>query len=260
MGTAERDVTGEPAYHRPVLNSDELARRVRKAVAAYWKTRRSQARKQKLAGGADQGLRSAVTGGAQMNGFIRLFTELIVSAGVEEKFIHHSAALELPGFFRPTKKWDLLVVREGQLLVALEAKSQTGPSFGNNFNNRTEEAIGTATDLWTAFREGAFNRSIRPWLGYMFLLEDCEASRRPVAVEEPHFPVLPEFKGASYARRYELLIRKLARERLYDSPAFLLSAASDGSAGNYVEPAEDLAFERMARSLTAHLAANWNLA
>jgi hypothetical protein len=189
-----------------------------------------------------------------------LFTELIVTAGVDEKFIHHSTALELPGYFRPTKKWDLLVVRHGQLLLALEAKSQTGPSFGNNFNNRTEEAIGTATDLWTAFREGAFNKSIRPWLGYLFLLEDCKASRRSVAVEEPHFQVLPEFKGASYARRYELLIRKLARERLYDSPAFLMSAAANTTTGNYLEPAEDLAFERMARSLTAHLAANWSLA
>ena len=184
-----------------------------------------------------------------MHGFIRLFTELIVAAGVDERCIHHSAALELPGFFRPTKKWDLLVVREGQLLVALETKSQTGPSFGNNFNNRAEEAIGTATDLWTAFREGAFNLSIRPWLGYLLLLEDCEASRRPIAVEEPHFPVLPEFKGASYAKRYELLIRKLTRERLYDSPAFLLSAAGGTSTGSYAEPAEDLDFERLVRPL-----------
>lgn len=242
-----------------MFDSDELTKRVRRAVAAYWKTRGSQARKQKLAGGTDQGFRSAVTGGAQMNGFIKLFTELIVAAGVDEEFIHHSASLELPGYFRPTKKWDLLVIRHGQLLLALEAKSQTGPSFGNNFNNRTEEAIGTATDLWTAFREGAFNKSIRPWLGYLFLLEDCEASRRPVAVEEPHFQVLPEFKGASYARRYELLIRKLARERLYDSPAFLMSASANTATGNYLEPAEDLAFDRMARSLTAHLAANWSL-
>jgi len=26
------------------------------------------------------------------------------------------------------------------LVAAIEAKSQVGPSFGNNFNNRTEEA------------------------------------------------------------------------------------------------------------------------
>jgi hypothetical protein len=27
------------------------------------------------------------------------------------------------------------------------------PSFGNNFNNRSEEAIGSASDIWIAYRE-----------------------------------------------------------------------------------------------------------
>ena len=56
--------------------------------------------------------------------------------------------LTLPGFFRPTKLWDLLIINQGGLVAALELKSQVGPSFGNNFNNRTEEALGTAVDLW----------------------------------------------------------------------------------------------------------------
>jgi hypothetical protein len=63
------------------------------------------------------------------------------------------AVLTLPGFFRPTKLWDMLVIHEGKLIAAIELKSQVGPSFGNNFNNRTEEAIGNAHDLWTAYRE-----------------------------------------------------------------------------------------------------------
>lgn len=42
------------------------------------------------------------------------------------------------------------------MIAAVELKSQVGPSFGNNCNNRTEEAIGTAHDFWTAYREGAF--------------------------------------------------------------------------------------------------------
>ena len=53
----------------------------------------------------------------------------------------------LPGYFRPTKLWDLLVINQGRLVAALELKSQIGPSFGNNFNNRTEEALGTAIDF-----------------------------------------------------------------------------------------------------------------
>jgi hypothetical protein len=40
-------------------------------------------------------------------------------------------ALELPGYFRATKKWDLVVVSEKQLVLAMEFKSQAGRSTGN---------------------------------------------------------------------------------------------------------------------------------
>ena len=190
-----------------------------------------------------------------MDGFITLMTEIIVKAGIDECFIFHNKNLELPGFFRPTKEWDLLVIKDGQLLVALEAKSQVGPSFGNNFNNRTEEAIGSALDLWTAYREGAFNKTVKPWLGYLFLLEDCKESQRLVKVKEPHFKVFPEFKEASYAKRYELFCRKLLRERHYSFSTFLLSERKDGAKGIYKEPAEDLTFELYARSLVAQVTA-----
>lgn len=70
--------------------------------------------------------------------------------------------LELPGYFRPNKKWDLLVVDKNELVIAIEFKSQVGPSFGNNFNNRTEEAMGTALDIWTAYREGVFGAQQAP--------------------------------------------------------------------------------------------------
>jgi Restriction endonuclease XhoI len=190
-----------------------------------------------------------------MDGFIRLMTELILEAGVCEEYISHNTALELPGFFRPTKEWDLLVVRDAQLILALEAKSQVGPSFGNNFNNRTEEAMGSALDLWTAFREGAFNKTIRPWLGYVFLLEDCAASRRPVKVKEPHFKVFPEFVNASYAKRYELFCRRLVRERHYNAATFLTSDQKTGLKGGFNEPAEDLTFLHFAKSLVAHVSA-----
>lgn len=190
-----------------------------------------------------------------MDGFIDLFTELIVEAGVDEACIFHSAHLELPGYFRPTKEWDLLVVKNEQLIVALEAKSQVGPSFGNNFNNRTEEAIGSAVDLWTAFRDGALNKTAQPWLGYLFLLEECPGSLRPVKVQEPHFEVFPEFKKASYVRRYELLCRKLVRERHYNASAFLTSERENGVRGVFKELAEDLTFGSFARSLRAHVKA-----
>jgi hypothetical protein len=233
----------------------DLPRYVRKAVKLYWETRTKQLEKQSGSGAKDQGLRSAVTGGAQMDGFIELLTAIALQAGAERSQVFYNESLELPGYFRPTKKWDFLVVVRSQLVAALEAKSQVGPSFGNNFNNRTEEAMGSALDLWTAFREQAFGTAARPWLGYLFLLDDCPKSRSPVAVKEPHFKVFEDFRNSSYAKRYELFCRRLVLERHYDSAAFLLSSSKAGLAGDYAEPAADLTFQRFAQSLVAQIAA-----
>ena len=114
------------------------------AVARYWITRGLQHTKQEATGRSDQGARGAVTGGAQMHGFIELFTRVVVEAGIAPECVYSRTSLEIPGYFRPTKEWDLLVVMNGMLIAAIEAKSQVGPSFGNNFNNRTEEAMGSA--------------------------------------------------------------------------------------------------------------------
>jgi hypothetical protein len=232
----------------------ELTKMTQGAVAHYWQMRSAQRKKQEKSGKADQGLRSAVTGGAQMDGFIDLFTGLITQAGIPERYIFRKKTVELPGFFRPTKEWDLLVVKEGTLIAAIEAKSQVGPSFGNNFNNRTEEAMGSALDLWTAFRERAYLQSPQPFLGYFFMLEDSNASNRAVRVQEPHFKVFPEFVGASYIKRYELFCRKLVLERHYTSSAFITSTSQDGIHGNFKIPAEDLSIERFAKVLVAHAA------
>ena len=233
----------------------ELGKHVPDAVKFYWQTRSKQSRKQAKAGGSDQGARAAVTGGAQMDGFIELLSKLVIEAGIDRAHIFYDQALELPGYFRPNKKWDFIVVTKGQLVAALEAKSQVGPSFGNNFNNRAEEAMGSALDLWTAYREQAFGSNVRPWIGYMFLLEDCASSTSPVTVKEPHFKVFPEFKNSSYAKRYELFCRRLVLERHYDAASFMMSIAEKGAAGQYSEPAADLTIQKFANSLVGHVAA-----
>jgi len=57
-----------PVNHDDIIRS--LVERSALAVAYYWKTRQGQSVKQQQTGKADQGLRSAVTGGAQMDGWI----------------------------------------------------------------------------------------------------------------------------------------------------------------------------------------------
>lgn len=231
--------------------SPEIQQRLRIAVQHFWGTREAQAQKQGLSSGAkDAGARSAVTGGAQMNGFVNLVRDLLCQSGLPEANVYCEKHVELPGWYRPEKKWDLLVVSDEKLVAGIEFKSQVG-SFGNNYNNRTEEAIGSATDIWAAYREGAFKPSGRPWLGYLMLLEEAPGSVSAVRAREPHFKVFPEFREASYAQRYEILLTKLVRERLYDAACFLLSRAIDGVEGIYREPSAELNFQNFIASLLA---------
>jgi len=85
------------------------------------------------------------------------------------------------------------------------------------------------------------------------MLEDCDASNRPVSVQQPHFKVFPEFVGASYMRRYELFCRKLVLERHYTASSFITSSISEGIEGVYATPSDDLSVERFARTLIGHI-------
>jgi type II restriction enzyme len=127
----------------------------------------------------------------------------------------------------------MLVIHKGELIAAIELKSRVGPSFGNNINNRTEEAIGTAHDLWIVYREGAFGKQPRPFVGWLILVEDAAESRSPVRDNSPHFPVLEEFKGVSYLQRYDLLCQKLIREQLYTTVSIIASPRNAGDSGDF---------------------------
>lgn len=230
------------------------------AVRYFWNKRALQAKNQNVRGAKDQGLRSEATGGKHMDGFFSPIRDLLIDVGVPEGDIcTRKAFLNLPGYFRAEKQWDLIVVKHypdgGKELVAvLELKSQKGPSFGNNINNRTEELLGSAYDLWTAYREGAFKTSPSPWLGYLILLEDCERSQKSVRNNEPHFEVFPEFKGASYVERYHQTCLRLVRERVYSEVCYLLAKEEDKmKPRNYSEPDETLSGYRFLRSLCSHL-------
>ena len=230
----------------------DYSNQVAQAVEHFWRTRLKQDKNQgSTTGKKDAGNRSAVTGGAQLDGFIHLLATILEDAGLSDHTIYTKKTV-LPGYFRPTKDWDLVAVVDGELLATIEFKSHVGPSFGNNFNNRVEEALGSATDVLTAYREGAFKPSQKPWLGWLMLLEDTRKSQTPVRVSEPHFEVFEEFKEASYAKRYELFCERLVRERLYDVTCLLLSDRDNGLNGSYSEPNQEINFKNFATSLSAH--------
>ena len=210
------------------------------AIQLFWQVRRQQGRSQgRTTGRKDYGSRRQVTGGAQPDGFAELTAELLTGIGLPNVSIARKHSAVVPGFYRPTKQWDLVVVSDGSLVATIEFKSQVG-SFGNNFNNRVEEALGSATDVRRAYQAGVFAPSRPPWLGYLMLLEDHPDSTREGAVDEPHFKVLPEFAHTSYAKRYELFCQRLVREQLYEATCFLMSDPVSGLKGQYREPSAEL--------------------
>lgn len=237
------------------LNLAGYQKQARSAVEYFWKNRDTAILKQREAGRAGTGQRSAVTAGKNMNGFLVLIADIVRKNGLKNAAVHLGrGVVTLPGFYRPTKQWDMLVMNGPRLIAAIELKSQVG-SFGNNFNNRTEEAIGTAVDFSTAYREGALGDQPKPFLGWLMLVEDCPASRKPIRDRSPHFRLFKEFENCSYAERYNLLCQKLIREELYTSATVLLSSKSAVGNGRYSELAELTSLKTFVTSLAGHVAA-----
>ncbi|MET0751791.1 MAG: PaeR7I family type II restriction endonuclease [Pyrinomonadaceae bacterium] len=234
----------------------DYEQKIKEAVKAFWGNREAARLKQIEVGKTDQGERGAVTGGKNMDGFVSLVCDLVEVNGLSTAIIQRERkTLTLPGYFRPTKLWDLLVLNNNRLVAALEFKSQIGPSFGNNFNNRTEEAIGTAHDLWTAYREGAFGEIPRPFVGWFMLVEDAAGSRAPVRDASPNFPVFPEFKNASYIARYDILCKKLVQEQLYTTATVLTSSRGAIDTGEHQNVSEMTGLLTFISSFAGHIAA-----
>ncbi|MHB1191427.1 MAG: PaeR7I family type II restriction endonuclease [Longimicrobiales bacterium] len=215
-------------------NFDDL---LKEAVETFWSSRATGSDSQ-------EGGRGSVIAGKNLDGFIEVTKAVATHCGIPEEavFAKGRRTLTLPGYYRPHKNWDALIILRGRLLAVLEFKSQVG-SFGNNFNNRAEEVIGNAADLWVANAEGAFAPEKHlvyegpaptdprpPFLGYLMLLEDCEDSTKAVAADAAHYPIFPEFRDASYAQRYRILCERLMEQGLYNAAALVLSPMPGTSA------------------------------
>lgn len=230
-------------------NFDE---KIKVAVKTFWQSRLNSNSK------SQEGGRGAVISGGNLDGFTLLIKEVVTHCGLPGSSIIISGKkrLTIPGYFRPTKMWDALVIYKSRLVAAFELKSQVG-SFGNNFNNRTEESIGSAKDFWTAHRESAYslenysrqdevaglgNKDVTPpFIAYLMLLESCDASNSPVKVEEEHFKVFSEFNNSSYATRYKILCERLTLENMYSATSLVLSNRKNGLAtGDYSSPSTAL--------------------
>lgn len=161
----------------------------------------------------------------------------------------------MPGFYRRTKNWDIVVTYKDVLVAAIECKSQVG-SFGNNFNNRTEEAIGNAVDIWRAYEAGLLG-NVRPWLGFVFVIEYAEKSTTAIRDRgEPLYPADGVFDNTSYADRYEILFQRLVRERLYDAACLIPTERGNGI---HHEPVQEVSTHNLTAAIAGRVAYIANL-
>jgi type II restriction enzyme len=220
------------------------------AIKAFWAGRDLQAQKQAESGKTDAGTRGSVTGGLHLSALQELIAREFLPLADLGATVRQSGIIPLPGYYRRAKNWDIVVTYNDILVAAIECKSQVG-SFANNFNNRTEEAIGNAVDLWRAYEAGLLGKT-RPWLGFVFVVEHAPGSTTIVRDQgKPLYSPDPVFDNSSYTRRYQILFDRLVRERLYDAACLISSAKGQGI---YDEPLPEVSTRNLTAAITGRVA------
>lgn len=207
---------------------------------------------QTAAGHSDQGARQGITSGKHLDPIAAIIRDDLINAGFHPDEVYDQGRMcTLPGWFRPTKNWDLLALDNGELVSAIELKS-INSSFGNNANNRAEESIGSAFDAHTAFDEHLLgSSSIPPVMGYVMIVHDCPDSRIVGrGVRSAHFPIDPDFEGASYLDRFLLLCDRLRRKSLYQAVWLVFANPEDGVA---YEPSALLSYDKFIANIVMAL-------
>ncbi|MEV6207408.1 PaeR7I family type II restriction endonuclease [Kitasatospora sp. NPDC051914] len=221
------------------------------AIAAYWGVKRAQNEQSTIKAAVGAGTAGSVRGGKHFDSIAALLAKFFLEAGYPPESIRitKSQRLELPGYYRPQKQWDVVVTYENTLVAAFEMKALGGPSFGNNYNNRVEEALGSAVDLRRAALADLYPGE-KPWLGYFFIMQDEEGSRRPVKPADGALPVEGIWHGKSYQERFGIFCQRLMAEQLYDAVCYVTSSASDPKP---TEPVDSLDWRHFSAAINARI-------
>ncbi|MDQ0956081.1 hypothetical protein QFZ24_010090 [Streptomyces phaeochromogenes] len=221
------------------------------AIAAYWGVKNAQRELSAIKDAVGAGTAGSVRGGKHFDTIAALLAKFFLDAGYPPADIRISKKqhLELPGHYRPQKQWDVVIAHDNTLVAAFELKALGGPSFGNNYNNRIEEALGSAVDLQRAALADLYPGE-KPWLGYFFIMEDHPKSRSPVRIADGAFPVEDIWHNTSYQDRFGIFCERLMAEGLYDSVCYLTSSATEPTP---TEPVSSLDWRHFAANINARI-------
>ena len=232
--------------------------RVAEAVKNFWKVRETD------------GVRSGKT----LDAFVKLLTWIVHKNGLPDAVVITGKQAQLPGFFRPTKSWDIVIMNQDTLIAAIELKS-IADSFGKNANNRNEEALGSGIDIKEAFEENAIEGLTRLFTGYLILVEDCPETRANVKIQMKYFRAMEEFManpesrnqryvkdenglfpsidGVSYMKRFDILCRRLMQKKLYTAASVIKSPRAAIDDGTYSDVSRDTGIKAFLASLASHV-------
>lgn len=224
------------------------------AIADYWKKKDDQRATALANKSTAEGTAGAIRGGKHFGPISDLLARFFLDAGYPTESIGITKRqTALPGYFRPTKDWDLVVIHRRTLVAAIELKALGGPSFGNNYNNRVEEALGSAVDLAYGNKAGLVGLE-KPWTGYFFVMEDAEGSRRTSRPQPAPTPTsfAPDaiWNTMSYQERFGLTGERLLNEKLYDAVCYCVSSPDDPGPR---EPSRLLDWQHFSAAIEARL-------
>lgn len=240
------------------LNLEGYKDKVSKAVKSFWNIRKT----------------SGVRSGKTMDAFVELITWVVHNNGLPDATVITGRQAQLPGFFRPTKSWDVVIIHKNMLIAAIELKS-IADSFSKNANNRNEEALGSGIDIKEAFEENAFEGLTRLFTGYLLLVEDCPETTANVQIQMKHFRAMKDFMafpesynetymknsnglfpaidGVSYMERFDILCRRLMQKKLYTAASVIKTPRSAINDGAYDHVSRETSIKAFLASLAAHV-------
>lgn len=243
-----------------MLNLEGYDQRVRGAVKCFWESRE----------------RDGVRSGKTLDGFVDLLAWVVHNNGLPNARVVCGREASVPGFFRPTKLWDVLILNEQTLIAAIEMKS-IADSFGKNSNNRAEEALGSGIDLREAFRENAIDGLTQLFTGYLILVENCQETQSNVQIQMKYFRAMPDFvaaqaienfryernadgvfqpvDGVSYMQRFCIMCRRLMQKELYRSACVISSPRTAITDGSYADVSHDTSIRAFLASLGGYVSA-----
>lgn len=227
--------------------------KIKQAILSMYVRMEQAHQKQVLAGRLDQGNRSRLTSGLHLNPLIDLMADdLVTVCGFTPEMVFTNGnALNLPGWYRPMKRWDITAYQDNRLVAALELKT-INSSFGNNLSNRIEEAIGVACDAKTACDDNLMPSSIPPALCYVMIVTDNEDSAATTRIAKSDcLNYDPIYDGASYQDRARIFCERLRQKGLYQA-VWLVVANPQTS--EVTEPSPDLTYDKFLASIKGHLA------